>query len=379
MNTLNLNDKIELLQKLNKTEVLRAGVYYDVLEKCGDLKTNYFDYMLTHPIDCDTELLRLPTANYDLCCALITMLLREDHFSNGSFECRQRKGQVKPIIERMLSILSFAVKSNLKSFSEKSLEALNGFYVYALVDPRNDEIFYIGKGTGNRVFSHEAESNKTQKVEKLKIQKIQDIEKSGFSVKRIIVNWGLSEEAAFASEATLINLTKYITDIHLTNEVSGHHVHEALTVEDFELQYGAIPLKKEDVKHSILVIKINKLYRKNMTDDELYDAIRGYWCASLKTIETRKVEYVFGVYNGLIVAVYKPDEWHYIHEKVNAPQREVLTEQDYERLKNRVYFVCRDYKNLDEDGQFYLHKSIAELKANQSAQNPITYLSIDKN
>ena len=56
----------------------------------------------------------------------------------------------------------------------------------------------------------------------------------------------------------------------------------------------------------------------------------------------------------------------------------MLTEQDYERLKNRVYFVCRDYKNLDEDGRFYLHKSIAELKANQSAQNPITYLSIDK-
>lgn len=274
---------------------------------------------------------------------------------------------------------AYKYRVKLKAFSEKALKSLNGFYVYALVDPRNDKIFYIGKGTGNRVFSHEAESNKNSKSEKLKIQKILEIEKSGFSVRRIIVNWGLTEDEAFASEAALINLTKYIADIKLTNEVSGHHVHEALTVEDFEMHYGAIPLKKEDIKHSILVIKINKLYRRNMSDDELYDAIRGYWCASLKTIETRKVEYVFGVYNGLIVAVYKPDEWHYIHEKVNAPQRDVLTEQDYERLKNRVYFVCRDYKNLDEDGQFYLHKSIAELKANQSAQNPITYLSIDKN
>ena len=29
-----------------------------------------------------------------------------------------------------------------------------GSYVYALVDPNNKEIFYIGKGKENRVFQH---------------------------------------------------------------------------------------------------------------------------------------------------------------------------------------------------------------------------------
>ena len=28
------------------------------------------------------------------------------------------------------------------------------FYVYRLVDPRNGETFYVGKGVGNRVFQH---------------------------------------------------------------------------------------------------------------------------------------------------------------------------------------------------------------------------------
>lgn len=372
---MNINEKIALFQKLNSTELLRVELFYDILEKCDALKTNYYDFSTTHPIDCDTELLRLPTADYDLCCALLTMLLREDHFSNGSFERRERSGQVKPIIERIITLLASMNTKSISCFSEKALDSLDGFYVYALIDPRNEKVFYIGKGTGNRVFSHEIESGKTPKSEKAKLHKIQEIEKDGFAVKRLIVNWGLSEVEAFSSEATLINLLNYIPDMKLTNEVSGHHVHKALSVEEFELLYGATPLQMEDIKHGILVIKINKLYRRDMSDDELYDAVRGYWKASLNSIKTRKIEYVFGVYNGLIVAVYKPDEWHYIHEKINAPQREKLADEDYERLKNRIYFVCEDYKKLDEDGQFYLHKSIVDLKANQSAQNPITYLS----
>jgi hypothetical protein len=168
---------ISILKDLCYDEKVTADVFYEALEKCNALKNNYFEYMTTQPVDCDAELLRLSTANYDLCCALITMLLREDHFSNGSFERRLRKGEVVPIIKRMISLLSPENTTKINEFSEKALSALNGFYVYALIDPRNDKIFYIGKGTGNRVFSHEAESDKAPKSEKAKLQKIREIEK----------------------------------------------------------------------------------------------------------------------------------------------------------------------------------------------------------
>ena len=102
---MNIKEKIALFQTLNKNEIIREKMFYDVLEKCGDLK-DYSDYMTTHPINCDVELRRLPTADYDLCCALLTMLLREDHFNNGAFERRQRTGQVKPIVERIIKLLS---------------------------------------------------------------------------------------------------------------------------------------------------------------------------------------------------------------------------------------------------------------------------------
>ena len=85
---------ISILKEVCFNETATVDAFYEALEKCNALKNNYFEYMTTQPVDCDTELQRLSTANYDLCCALITMLLREDHFSNGSFERRLRKGEV---------------------------------------------------------------------------------------------------------------------------------------------------------------------------------------------------------------------------------------------------------------------------------------------
>ena len=102
---MNLYDKLSCFEKLSREHTLNTNALYSTLEKCDALKFDYFDYMTTAPIDCDKELRRLSSADYDLCCALLTMLLREDHFSNGSLERRQHKGQVKPIIERMITCL----------------------------------------------------------------------------------------------------------------------------------------------------------------------------------------------------------------------------------------------------------------------------------
>lgn len=80
-------------------------IYYKLLEDMGDLKIHYYDYMLTEPINCDEELKRLPEANYELCTALLTMLLREDHFCNGSLSKRIEAGEVNRILDRMICLL----------------------------------------------------------------------------------------------------------------------------------------------------------------------------------------------------------------------------------------------------------------------------------
>ena len=87
----------------------QEDLYADLLETMGDLKNNYGDYMITEPIDCNEELKRVSGADYELCTALLTMLLRENHFSNGSFERRFADRQVLPVLVRMKDVLSAGV------------------------------------------------------------------------------------------------------------------------------------------------------------------------------------------------------------------------------------------------------------------------------
>ena len=219
----------------------------------------------------------------------------------------------------------------MEKFSEKSLLSLGDYYVYGLIDPRNRKIFYIGKGTGNRVFEHELESQGNPESEKLKLKRIAEIKAAGLEVEKVIINCNLTEAEAFAAEAALINAFNYVEDTRLTNIVAGHHSAEALTVDDFEKIYGAEELQESDIRHKVMIIKINKLYQKEMTED-CKDAL----------------------------------------EKLPKHVTQLTS-----KMENRVFFVDEGFENhelMDEAEKFYLYRSIAGLKVNQSAQNPITYL-----
>lgn len=76
------------------------------------------------------------------------------------------------------------------------------FYVYELIDPRTDEVFYVGKGSGNRVHVHERNSDRDANLEKARI--IREITSAGESVVHRIVADGLDENGAFALERETI-------------------------------------------------------------------------------------------------------------------------------------------------------------------------------
>ncbi len=80
--------------------------YYEIMENAGWIEYKYPSFMSTVPISVNEELKRLPTADFSLCCALMIMLLREDHFSNGSFEHRIVDGSVARVLARMKTLQS---------------------------------------------------------------------------------------------------------------------------------------------------------------------------------------------------------------------------------------------------------------------------------
>lgn len=98
------NQKKELLTTALLSE--ESVEWYKTLKDIRAFKTDYLNYMTTDPIDADKELIRLSGADYDLCAALLMMLLREEQFSAGAFQMRCQSGIVATIVERMITFLA---------------------------------------------------------------------------------------------------------------------------------------------------------------------------------------------------------------------------------------------------------------------------------
>lgn len=253
-------------------------------------------------------------------------------------------------------------------FSTAIIEKIN-YYIYCLVDPRNQNIFYIGKGIGNRVFQHAQGALTCKTNENDKISLINDIRKDGLEPLYYILRHNIKEEKqALEYEALAIDLLSIVKPNQqpLTNIQGGTYSSEKglMSLSELKRIYDPQELKTD---LPVVLITINKNYKKlkqqiksgeidkSQIEKEIYERTRGYWKTGLRR---EKAKYAIAVYRGWTLAAYEISYW--IEAPIDRQGRwgfiGKLVPKDspiYQELVNKLtYSSNNDYK---------------------APQNPITY------
>lgn len=136
-------------------------------------------------------------------------------------------------------------KDNFCHLSQLAENKTKPFYVYVLTDTKDNRVFYVGKGQGERYSQHQKEVE-SGVVTTLKQKKIAEIIEQGRKVEPFIVGRFNTGQEAFAVESLLIHWAYGIDS--LTNDTSGHgvssirpkgHYEELQGIDEPELNYCA--------------------------------------------------------------------------------------------------------------------------------------------
>lgn len=229
----------------------------------------------------------------------------------------------------------------IKEFSNAVCERI-GYYVYILKDPRNDTIFYVGKGKGNRLFQH-VQCALENETDNDKYNLIREIHKEGKEVEHFILRHGLEEKLSLEIESTIIDL---LGIENLTNSVKGHDTWERglKTVDEVFQHYDAKAITFDE---PCKIININRLYTRGISAQKLYDSTRASWIVGTKR---DRAKYAIASYRGLVREVYEIEKW-----QPNGDRWEFIGKVAEDKIRDK-----------------YLNQSL-ENYIKKGGQNPIRY------
>lgn len=197
----------------------------------------------------------------------------------------------------------------IKSFSKEVCDELK-YYVYRLVDPRNGQTFYVGKGKGNRVFAHAAcaldsyfnvnYEQEDESEDNLKFQTIRAIKDAGLDVIYIIQRYGMDERDALIVESVLIDAYSI-----LTNKIKGYSSQEPENAITLQKNLSASEYQDSPDNPPYMIIKVKDYWLSQR--ENRYECTRSAWKVNPET--ANKYPYVLSVTGGIVREVYKVDAW----------------------------------------------------------------------
>lgn len=226
------------------------------------------------------------------------------------------------------------------------------YYVYRLIDPRNGQTFYVGKGKGNRVFAHvKGEAEVIEDEISHKLQRIREIRVAGFDVAHVIHRHGMDEKTSFEVEAALIDAYPEVTNVAGGRYSDDRGVmHSRQIMESYQAE-------EIGFQHKVLMININK---SALEKDSIYEAVRHAWRLDPK--KARKAKLVLALQHGLVIGVFAPEIWLEATSE-NFPGREAR--------EGRWGFV--GHEAPDSIKKMYLRKRLPDSMRKRGAANPVKY------
>lgn len=224
-------------------------------------------------------------------------------------------------------------------------------YVYRLIDPRNGETFYIGKGQGNRVFAHvRAEHGLAGDDLDNKMKRIREIRLAGFEVAHVIHRHGMDPQTAIEVESALLDAYP-----GLTNAVGGMGASDYGVMHASEIihRYTAEPAV---FRHKAILISVNRTAPEN----SLYEATRYAWKISKSKAE--EAEVILATRQGLIVEAFVAERWLEATE-ANFPGREGVPKR----------FGFEGHEAPAKIAALYVGRRVPDEYRKRGAANPIKY------
>lgn len=179
------------------------------------------------------------------------------------------------------------------------------YYVYALRDPRNGRVFYIGKGIGDRINAHTRDAGKDPESERAKLRTILDIEATGHPVELLFLRTDIEDETtAFIVEQAVIDAF-HADGQPLTNLVRGHDsgARGLAALPAIIARHRADPCPP--INQPLIMVKIQKGWRPDSNPDQIYDQTRGHWKISGWVRD--RAHYCLGVALGIVRGAYRID------------------------------------------------------------------------
>jgi len=227
-------------------------------------------------------------------------------------------------------------------------------YVYRLIDPRNGETFYVGKGKGSRVFAHiRAEGNLEGDEIDNKLKRIREIRLAGFEVGHVIHRHGMDDPAAFEVEAALIDAYPGLTNIA---GGTGGNDYGAMHAREIIRRYSAEPAV---FRHKALLISVNR----SAAERSLYDATRYAW--KIDKRKAKQADVILSTVQGVIVGAFIAHDW------LEATAANFPGRAEGDGVPGRFGFIGEEAPA--EINKLYVGKRVPDEYRKRGAANPIKY------